>query len=59
MDVLMAAPVDTDVIPIPLRLLWPGNKTLIDLSVIFIPGNQFVGFIWPITTISQKNDLKP
>lgn len=55
----MAAPVDTDVIPIPLRLLWPGNKTLTDLSVIFIPGNQFVGFVWPITTISQKNDLKP
>lgn len=54
----MAAAVHADVIPTPLRLLWHGNKTLTDLSVIFIPENQFVGFVWPIMTINQKNDLK-
>lgn len=52
MDVpwLMAAPVDTEVIPSLLRPLWLGVKNLTDLSVKFIPGNQFV---WPIMTIKR------
>lgn len=28
------------------------------MSVIFILGSQFVGFVWSIMTIDQKNDFK-
>lgn len=53
---LMAAPVDTEVTESSglMRPLWPDRG----LSVIHIPGNQFVEFVWPTITIHQRTDLK-
>lgn len=47
------------------RELWPDEALVAKewkpdrgLSVIHIPGNQFVELVWPIITIQQRTDLK-